>query len=243
MRAGSATGLQARSVDESYPREFGIPGEETIGPGGLACADRTIGALRPFWAQVARRARAALVINLTNLADIVQRAARTEVGLRIVTVCDSPLGLLDSVACRRWWSIEGQGGGFRSPQFHQVPAGQGLKLSQDASGRSSDVRFWGRCGSRSWSAPASSRPRKPRDTPLRHHRHARRHLNRCGDADDRHHQERGNDGYLPGLRRCNVLRHVYVPSPLPHYPASVYAWILFRASVLAVFGFPVTARA
>jgi hypothetical protein len=165
MRAGTAAGLQARSVDESYPREFGIPGEETMGPGGLACAVRTIGALRPFWAQVAHRARAALVINLTNLADIVQRAARTEVGLRIVTACDSPLGLLNSVACRRWWSIEGQGG-FRSPQFHQVPAGQGLKLSQDASGRSSDVRFWGRCESRSWSAPASSRPRKPRDTPV-----------------------------------------------------------------------------
>ena len=68
MRAGSATGLQARSVDESYPREFGIPGEETMGPGGLACAVRTIGALRPFWAQVAHRARAVLVINLTNLA-------------------------------------------------------------------------------------------------------------------------------------------------------------------------------
>jgi hypothetical protein len=131
MRAGSATGLQARSVDESYPREFGIPGEETIGPGGLACADRTIGALRPFWAQVARRARAALVINLTNLADIVQRAARTEVGLRIVTVCDSPLGLLDSVACRRWWSIEGQGG----VQISSVPPSSSRSRSEAEPGR------------------------------------------------------------------------------------------------------------
>jgi len=93
-------GLRARSVDESFPREFGIPGEETMGPGGLACAVRTIDALRPFWAQVAHRAPAALVINLTNPAGIVQQAARTETGLRIVTVCDSPLGLLASVACR-----------------------------------------------------------------------------------------------------------------------------------------------
>ena len=46
------------------------------------------------------RAPAALVINLTNPAGIVQQAARTEAGLRIVTVCDSPLGLLDSVARR-----------------------------------------------------------------------------------------------------------------------------------------------
>lgn len=93
-------GLQARSLDESFPREFGLPNDETMGPGGLACAVRTIGALRPFWAQVAHRAPAALVINFTNTADIVQQAARTEVGLRIVAVCESPLGLLDSVACQ-----------------------------------------------------------------------------------------------------------------------------------------------
>ena len=97
IRAG---GLEARSVDESFPQKFGIPGEETMGPGGLACAVRTIGALRPIWAEVASRAPAALVINLTNPAGIVQQAARTEAGLRIVTVCDSPLGLLDSVARR-----------------------------------------------------------------------------------------------------------------------------------------------
>ena len=54
IRAG---GLQARSVDESFPQEFGIPGEETMGPGGLACTVRTIGALRPIWAQVAHRRR------------------------------------------------------------------------------------------------------------------------------------------------------------------------------------------
>ena len=97
IRAG---GLQARSVDESFPREFGIPGEETMGPGGLACAARTIAVLRPYWVQVARSAPAALVINLTNPAGIVQQAARTVADLRIVTVCDSPLGLLDRIARR-----------------------------------------------------------------------------------------------------------------------------------------------
>lgn len=35
--------------------------------------------------------RVALVINLTNLADIAQPAAKPEVSLRIVTACDSPL--------------------------------------------------------------------------------------------------------------------------------------------------------
>jgi hypothetical protein len=45
------------------------------------------------------------------------------------------------------------------------------------------------------------------------------------------------DGYLPGGRRCNVLLDVYVPSPLLHYLASVYAMIFIGASVLAVFGY------
>lgn len=47
-------GLEQRSADESFPREFGIPGEETLGPGGLACAVRAVAALRPVWAEVAR---------------------------------------------------------------------------------------------------------------------------------------------------------------------------------------------
>ena len=45
------------------------------------------------------------------------------------------------------------------------------------------------------------------------------------------------EGYLPGGRRCNVLWDVYVPSPLLHYLASVYAWIFIDAPVLAVFGY------
>lgn len=93
-------GLEARVLDESFPRQFGIPGEETLGPGGFACAIRTVGALRPVWASVARHAPDALIVNLTNPAGIVQQAARAEFGLPVVTVCDSPLGLLEGVAQR-----------------------------------------------------------------------------------------------------------------------------------------------
>ena len=91
-------GLEARAVDESFPQEFGLPGEETMGPGGFCCAFRTVPALRPVWAEVARRAPAALIVNLTNPAGIVQQAARSEFGLDVTTVCDSPLTLLHAVA-------------------------------------------------------------------------------------------------------------------------------------------------
>ncbi len=35
-------GLEARVFDESFPHSFGLPGEETVGPGGFANASRTI---------------------------------------------------------------------------------------------------------------------------------------------------------------------------------------------------------
>lgn len=93
-------GLEARALDESFPQQYGVAGEETMGPGGLACAIRTVRGLRPVWAAVERLARPPLIINLTNPAGIVQQAARAEFDLNIVTVCDSPVSLLDGVAQR-----------------------------------------------------------------------------------------------------------------------------------------------
>ena len=39
-------GYSARAFDESFPWQAGIPGEETMGPGGFANAVRTVPALR-----------------------------------------------------------------------------------------------------------------------------------------------------------------------------------------------------
>ena len=75
-------GLEQRSADESFPRQFGIPGEETLGPGGFACAVRAVAGLRPVWADVASHCPGALLINLTNPAGIVTQAARIGFGLR-----------------------------------------------------------------------------------------------------------------------------------------------------------------
>lgn len=83
-------GLTARSFDETFPRAFGIPGEETMGPGGFANAVRTVPALRPAWEDVATVAPAALLVNLTNPSGIVVAAAEREFGLRVISMCDSP---------------------------------------------------------------------------------------------------------------------------------------------------------
>jgi 6-phospho-beta-glucosidase len=93
-------GLEQRSADESFPHQFGIPGEETLGPGGFASAIRSVAALRPVWADVATCCPGALLINLTNPAGIVTQAARLVFGLNVISVCDSPLGLLAAAAAR-----------------------------------------------------------------------------------------------------------------------------------------------
>jgi 6-phospho-beta-glucosidase len=91
-------GLAARAFDESFPRTWGIPGEETMGPGGLANALRTVPALAPTWEAVARHAPRALVVNLTNPSGIVVAVAARASGLAPVSVCDSPVTLTESIA-------------------------------------------------------------------------------------------------------------------------------------------------
>src|SRR5581483_11950726 len=87
-------GLRARSFDESFPRALGLPGEETLGPGGFANACRTLPVALELLGDVARFAPEATTINLTNPAAMVQQAAERYLGLRVISVCDSPLSLI-----------------------------------------------------------------------------------------------------------------------------------------------------
>jgi 6-phospho-beta-glucosidase len=92
-------GLAARSFDESFPWLAGLPGEETLGPGGFANALRTVQALEQTWPHLRRVCPEAIVVILTNPAGIVRQAAARH-GLRAVEVCDSPITFVDSVAAR-----------------------------------------------------------------------------------------------------------------------------------------------
>ena len=93
-------GLAARVFDESFPWEFGLPGEETTGPGGFANALRTVPARRGTRADIRASAPGAVVIDLTNPAGIVQQAAERECGFRIVAVCDAPATFTRAIAVR-----------------------------------------------------------------------------------------------------------------------------------------------
>ena len=91
-------GLEARAHDETFSQALGIPGEETIGPGGFANALRTIPAVLEALHIISEVAPEAVVLNLTNPAGIVQYAAMRYTGLRIISLCDSPITLGDDVA-------------------------------------------------------------------------------------------------------------------------------------------------
>jgi 6-phospho-beta-glucosidase len=91
-------GLAARAYDETFPHEFGLPGEETVGAGGFANALRTVPVALRQAAEILEVAPGATLINLTNPASIVGQAF-TRAGLRrVIGVCDGPYTLQENVA-------------------------------------------------------------------------------------------------------------------------------------------------
>lgn len=95
MRIGGTAG---RIQDERVALELGVLGQETIGPGGLAYALRTLPHARALAHAVRDVAPEAWVINFTNPAGIITEAMRAILGNRVVGICDTPIGLVRRAA-------------------------------------------------------------------------------------------------------------------------------------------------
>ncbi|MBN6042307.1 6-phospho-beta-glucosidase [Amycolatopsis sp. 195334CR] len=91
-------GLEGRSVDERVPLAHGLLGQETVGPGGVCYALRTVPVAMDIARTVASRAPGAWVINFTNPAGVVTEAMSAVLGDRVIGICDSPVGLCRRVA-------------------------------------------------------------------------------------------------------------------------------------------------
>jgi 6-phospho-beta-glucosidase len=91
-------GYEARSYDESFPQAFGIPGEETFGPGGMNNALRTIPVTLEHCKLIEEVAPETLIINLTNPSSFIQYAISHYTDVGVVGVCDSPVWLAGAVA-------------------------------------------------------------------------------------------------------------------------------------------------
>jgi 6-phospho-beta-glucosidase len=86
-------GLEARIVDEAVPLDLGVLGQETVGPGGVAFALRTVPEVVRIAKDVRERAPEAWFVNFTNPVGVVTEAARGVLGSKAIGICDSPTGL------------------------------------------------------------------------------------------------------------------------------------------------------
>ncbi|HEX2235071.1 MAG TPA: 6-phospho-beta-glucosidase [Actinomycetota bacterium] len=91
-------GLDGRVVDETVPLREGVLGQETVGPGGICYALRTVPVMLDIARVVAARAPGAWFLNFTNPAGLVTEAVRPVLGERAIGICDSPEALCARVA-------------------------------------------------------------------------------------------------------------------------------------------------
>ncbi|MDI7274340.1 MAG: hypothetical protein QME94_00035 [Anaerolineae bacterium] len=91
-------GLEARAFDESFPRELGLPGEETVGAGGFANACRTVPVALEYARLVERVAPEAQLVTFSNPASLVQYAISRYTRVATIGLCDAPITLIDNVA-------------------------------------------------------------------------------------------------------------------------------------------------
>lgn len=91
-------GLEARAFDESFPQEIGLPGEETVGPGGFANASRTIPVVLEYARKMEKLCPEATLLSFVNPASLVQYAVTKYTGLKVIGLCDGPISLTNNIA-------------------------------------------------------------------------------------------------------------------------------------------------
>lgn len=88
-----------REKDEKIPMKYGVVGQETCGPGGIAYGMRSIGGILEILDYMERYSPEAWMLNYSNPAAIVAEATRRlRPDSRIINICDMPLGIMIHMA-------------------------------------------------------------------------------------------------------------------------------------------------
>ncbi len=95
IRAG---GLEGRHFDETAPLKWGIPGDETLGPGGLGSAVRGVRLAIDIGGAVRRHSPDARFMNLANPLGILVAALTDVLGPGVFGLCELPETTLIRVA-------------------------------------------------------------------------------------------------------------------------------------------------
>lgn len=81
-------GLEARRLDETLPLELGIPGQETVGPGGFFFALRSVPETLRVADAMAKVSPQAVLLNYTNPTNLVTQALVDCGFSRVLGLCD-----------------------------------------------------------------------------------------------------------------------------------------------------------
>jgi 6-phospho-beta-glucosidase len=91
-------GFEARHLDESIPLKYGIIGNETIGPGGIFMACRSIPIVIDIAKDVEKYCPKAIILNYTNPTNLVTAALTRYTNARVIGLCDQHVGELNALA-------------------------------------------------------------------------------------------------------------------------------------------------
>ena len=88
-----------REKDEKIPLSYGVVGQETCGPGGMAYGMRSIGGVIELIDYMEQYSPDAWMLNYSNPAAIVAEATRRlRPDSKIINICDMPVGIEDRMA-------------------------------------------------------------------------------------------------------------------------------------------------
>lgn len=90
--------LAARALDELIPLKHGVIGQETNGPGGLFKAFRTIPVILEIAREMEKVCPDAWLINFTNPAGMVTEAVLRHTSIKVIGLCNVPIGMERGVA-------------------------------------------------------------------------------------------------------------------------------------------------
>ena len=92
-------GLEMRELDEKIPLKYGVVGQETCGPGGLAYGMRSIGGVIEILDYMEKYSPNAWMLNYSNPAAIVAEATRRlRPNSKILNICDMPIDIESRMA-------------------------------------------------------------------------------------------------------------------------------------------------
>lgn len=91
--------LQMRELDEKIPLKYGVVGQETCGPGGIAYRMRSIAGVLENIDYMEKYSPDCWMLNYSNPAAIVAEATRRlRPNSRVINICDMPIGLEQNFA-------------------------------------------------------------------------------------------------------------------------------------------------